>query len=624
MVDVMRRLLDSSLSLLIPCTILLYLVLAPYTKVEESFNIQATHDILTFGIPWGQAAGDKLRKQYDHLTFTGSVPRTFVGPLALAGGSWPLLWGLGGGGGVGRQVVVRAVLGLFNAYCMICFRDGVAKAFGRNAANWYAVFQASQFHMMYYASRTLPNFFAFGLVTLATSNLLPHAGRRPTSKSTLRRTTLALVLLTITGIIFRSEIAILLSTYTLYLYLRPHIALPLTTIIPAGFLGLLLGLLLTIPLDSFFWQRPYLWPELTGFIYNIIHSQSSNWGIQPYHFYFTSALPRLLFNPLIWQICLPFALSIPILRRPTLDILIPNIAFIAIYSFQPHKEWRFIIYVVPPILAVASAGASWIWTRRAKSFPYRVLSLVLVASTLASFAASGAMLAVSRLNYPGAEALNRLHALANETTGVVRVHMDTLACMTGVTRFLELPPPPVVVGKVGKGEERGAFWVYDKEEDERRLLDPLFWEGVDYAIAEFPERVIGRWEVLDTVEGYKGVEIMRPGEGVVGGEEEGGRERVGWEEVWESCSSPVGKAREGRGLGRLGDCVGKGYELVEGLLRRYVTRGWWVRMKMEPRLRILRKDRRRVVYDDAAADDVAGGDGGESGVEVELEGEVDL
>ena len=59
--------------------------------------------------------------------------------------------------------IVRAVLGLFNAYCMICFRDGVAKAFGRNAANGYAVFQASQFHMMYYASRTLPNFFAFGL-----------------------------------------------------------------------------------------------------------------------------------------------------------------------------------------------------------------------------------------------------------------------------------------------------------------------------------------------------------------------------------------------------------------------------------------------------------------------------
>lgn len=58
------------------------------------------------------------------------------------------------------------MLGLYNAYCMISFRNGVQRAFGRNAANWYTVFQASQFHMLYYASRTLPNFFALGLSEL--------------------------------------------------------------------------------------------------------------------------------------------------------------------------------------------------------------------------------------------------------------------------------------------------------------------------------------------------------------------------------------------------------------------------------------------------------------------------
>jgi alpha-1,6-mannosyltransferase len=75
---------------LIPGLILLHLYYAPYTKVEESFNLQATHDILTFGLPWIKGRPDPIQR-YDHIEFPGSVPRTFVGPLALAGVSWPLI-----------------------------------------------------------------------------------------------------------------------------------------------------------------------------------------------------------------------------------------------------------------------------------------------------------------------------------------------------------------------------------------------------------------------------------------------------------------------------------------------------------------------------------------------------
>ena len=59
--------------------------------------------------------------------------------------------------------LVRAVLGLWNALCLLYYRNNVRRAFGRGTAIWFTLFQANGFHLMYYASRTLPNFFAFGL-----------------------------------------------------------------------------------------------------------------------------------------------------------------------------------------------------------------------------------------------------------------------------------------------------------------------------------------------------------------------------------------------------------------------------------------------------------------------------
>lgn len=75
--------------LLIPTFILIHLFVSPHTKVEESFNIQAAHDILIHGIP-GSNADQFLTANYDHMSFPGSVPRTFAGALILSGLSRPL------------------------------------------------------------------------------------------------------------------------------------------------------------------------------------------------------------------------------------------------------------------------------------------------------------------------------------------------------------------------------------------------------------------------------------------------------------------------------------------------------------------------------------------------------
>src|SRR5204862_2682995 len=66
---------------------------------------------------------------------------------------------------------VRALLGIFNAFALSFYARGVRRVFGENTALWYILFQASQFHVIYYASRTLPNMFAFGISTLFSTRL---------------------------------------------------------------------------------------------------------------------------------------------------------------------------------------------------------------------------------------------------------------------------------------------------------------------------------------------------------------------------------------------------------------------------------------------------------------------
>ena len=414
---------------------------------------------------------------------------------------------------------------------------------------------------------------------------------QPDPKRQVRRFRLAIALLTFATAVFRSELAILLCAVTLHGVLTR--AVPWDRVVSPFAFSFALSLLFSVPVDSYFWQRyrPLpLWPELAAFYYNAVLGSSSDWGVSPWHWYFTSALPRILANPLATVLLVPLALAhlgtAPRARR----IALPALLFVAIYSLQPHKEARFVFYAAPPLTAAAAIAADFLFRRRAKSLVARLTAVAVTASVPLSLAISSAMLLASALNYPGGEALRELRALIGASSPLsqspdlpaVVVHTDVLSCMTGVTLFGQHTDLDSVglggshsggssVEKAGDATTTTVRLVFDKTEDPAMLRDPGFWDRFDYALAADPAAVLGPYEIVGVVEGFAGLEIAKPPP------RDHHHTASSAEIDVESGSDPV----LGRGalISRLKDRVTR------------LTGGWWVGPRMAPRVHILRRMR---------------------------------
>lgn len=453
-----------------------HLVNSPYTKVEESFNIQAIHDILKYGIC-------DISK-YDHLQFPGVVPRTFIGALLISFLTNPFiiishLFSKSSSdisAGFETQLLVRSIIGLTNAASLIYLKNSLQSMFDKymqseseqngksnknnldlirhfsSVGKWFLLFTMTSFHLMFYATRPLPNFImTLPLVNVSFGLILNE------------KLNWALALLSFTSIVFRLEISAL--TLGVFLFSYYYNKLDGFKSIRFALVGGSFGAFLSIVIDSYFWGNWTL-PEVDAFIFNVISGKASDWGTEPFIAYFTHYLRMLFIPPTILLLnylgfrFAPYNLKI---------VILASYFHIFIMSFQPHKEWRFIVYSIPPIIMLGSTAASYLWENiRVQNLKNVLLLSLLPLSVIISGTISLLFSKISSMNYPGGEALANFnqYIVDNNVTNV-NVHITVPPCMTGVTLFGQIESPLYNI-------------TYDKTEDLNKL--EFKWSTFDYII----------------------------------------------------------------------------------------------------------------------------------------------
>lgn len=464
-----------------------YVFFAPYSKVEESFNLHATHDVLMYGI------GPESLSKYDHMTFPGAVPRTFVGSILL-GWLTALVASLGTSLGLvtckmDLQITLRLVLASMNGLGLIFIRHAVSKRFGRPTSWLFALLTLSQFHLLFWMSRTLPNMFALIPVNLAYFALYNRAPQSVYPSQT--SVDVAASLLVFTAVVFRSEVALLLASLSLQFLAQGHTTF--ARLIKVGFSAAVAAVALTVAIDSYFWNQWPLWPELYGFYFNVYLGKSAEWGTSAPHSYFSIHLPKLLLG------ALPLAILGFILDYRVRSLLLAPVLFVLGLSALKHKEWRFVIYVVPLVNIAAARGARWLISRK-KGFIFRYMAFLSVFCIFSlNFVMTFFFARASIVNYPGGFALAAFNKRYAEQKNV-HVHISNLAAQTGASLFLhEHAPPYIFTGGFGPVAPHG--WVYNKTEG----LTPsmLASSSFTHLISEYPDVGDNEWSVVDQIPSFR-------------------------------------------------------------------------------------------------------------------------
>lgn len=524
------------------------MVVAPFTKVEESFYLHAIHDSVYIGLDHVQ--------DFDHRTFGGVVKRSCVPAVFL---SFPLIYleqfcskiGLllssyrnfliSFGQMINKYGIVEAVEKLPNLkvsastssmvtkfetllvvrffLLLVCclslkfLHSCISTATNKKSANGrlVTIWQLMTYslpHLVFYLSRTLPNVMVLPMVWVSMGYFIK--GDIPKS----------VLIMTISGFL-RFDMIVFAAIMTLMAWQNKLISLRSSIINVA--IGCIMGGYLSYQLDGYFWfhedseQNASPWnriAELDGFIFNILNGKSEQWGVEPVYAYFVKYLPKIFAtNGFITPItCLCFTiwgLVDPIKRRQldrvnydigTIHVLLWScLSFILVLSLNGHKEWRFLMFTLPVLtLGGASMVDYTLDVVKNDNFKKSFIWLILIGGYILGGFATLGFTYVSSWNYPGGYIMQRLNERMYHRgiqLGQTDIHLDVGTCMNGANLFTQLRPDL---------QEKLSVH-YDKTEDVQELASKRFSYWVSFGDNSPPSQPGCAWKLVDVETAYGGL-----------------------------------------------------------------------------------------------------------------------
>eukprot|EP00550_Attheya_septentrionalis_P011165 CAMPEP_0198305234 /NCGR_PEP_ID=MMETSP1449-20131203/57806_1 /TAXON_ID=420275 /ORGANISM="Attheya septentrionalis, Strain CCMP2084" /LENGTH=194 /DNA_ID=CAMNT_0044007767 /DNA_START=645 /DNA_END=1225 /DNA_ORIENTATION=- len=164
--------------------------------------------------------------------------------------------------------------------------------------NYFLCVCAAQFHLPFYMSRLLPNTFALGFVVHSYADWWLSVSQNENEKNKNWKRRYCCMWLVAATAIFRCDILLLLFCVGLSLLVQRYMSIG--EALQVGIVTGVVSLAMTVPLDSLLWQQfPLCWPEGMVLWFNAIDNRSSEWGTEPWWWYFGKALPRALLGTTI-------------------------------------------------------------------------------------------------------------------------------------------------------------------------------------------------------------------------------------------------------------------------------------------------------------------------------------